>query len=101
MGAGTMKRVHSISLSLTLLLLLTVASFAGVPVSRWAKYDNGKVHYLDAGKHNKKAIIFIHGWTCSAEFWRESYNAFPGYRVIAIDLPGHGQSDKPNADYTM
>jgi pimeloyl-ACP methyl ester carboxylesterase len=27
--------------------------------------------------------------------------AFPEYRVIALDLPGHGQSDKPKADYSM
>ena len=28
-------------------------------------------------------------------------NAFPGKRVIALDLPGHGQSDKPKLDYSM
>jgi pimeloyl-ACP methyl ester carboxylesterase len=27
--------------------------------------------------------------------------AFPGARVVAVDLPGHGRSDKPRVDYTM
>jgi pimeloyl-ACP methyl ester carboxylesterase len=76
--------------------------FSQAPKSRWAKYDNGKVHYYDIGNHKaKNALILIHGWTCNADFWKDSYNAFPAYRVIAIDLPGHGQSDKPNANYSM
>ena len=28
-------------------------------------------------------------------------SAFPGVRIIAIDLPGHGKSGKPQTDYTM
>lgn len=30
-----------------------------------------------------------------------SASAFHEYRVVTIDLPGHGRSDKPRADYTM
>jgi pimeloyl-ACP methyl ester carboxylesterase len=88
-----------------LLALLAVAfvvfAEAQAPASHWAKYDNGKVRYYDIGKHNKKAIIFVHCWTCNGDFWKDSYNAFPGYRVIVPDLPGHGQSDKPHTDYSM
>lgn len=60
------------------------------------------IHYYDIGNtKNKNALIFIHGWTCNADFWKDSYNAFPGYRVIAVDLIGHGQSGKPKAVYSM
>jgi len=96
-----MKKISAIFLMFFIIALFAAAASAAAPVSRWAKYDNGKVHYLDVGKRDKKALIFIHGWTCNAEFWKDSYNAFPGYRVIAIDLPGHGQSDKPHVEYTM
>lgn len=83
-------------------LIFAAATVSGqAPKNHWAKYDAGKVHYYDIGKNNKKALIFIHGWTCNADFWKDNYNAFPEYRVIAIDLPGHGQSDKPRTDYTM
>ena len=89
-----------------LLWLLTFSAIAfsqsQMPKSNWAKFNNNKVHYTDVGnRKNKDALIFVHGWTCNADFWKESINAFPEYRVIAVDLPGHGQSDKPKVDYSM
>jgi pimeloyl-ACP methyl ester carboxylesterase len=87
---------------LLFLLLSGISAFAQTPKSRWAKFDGNKIHYYDVGSSkNKNAIVFVHGWTCTADFWSESYNAFPEYRVIALDLPGHGKSDKPTANYTM
>ncbi len=82
-------------------LAISATSLGQSPKSHWAKYDGGKLHYYDIGKSNKKAIIFTHGWTCDADFWKDAYNAFPEYRVIAIDLPGHGQSEKPKVNYSM
>jgi len=82
----------------------SVAAFAhgAHPVSKWAKLDGNKIHYYDvAHTKSKDALILIHGWTCSADFWKASLEAFPGSRVIAIDLPGHGQSDKPKVNYSM
>jgi len=89
-----------------LLWLLTFSAIAfsqsQMPKSNWAKFNNNKVHYTDVGnRKNKDALIFVHGWTCNADFWKESINAFPEYRVIAVDLPGHGQSDKPKVNYSM
>ncbi|MEO6334605.1 MAG: alpha/beta hydrolase [Pyrinomonadaceae bacterium] len=70
--------------------------------SKWARLDGSKIHYYDIGKSKqKKALVLIHGWTCTADFWKESFDAFPDYRILAIDLPGHGQSDKPKVDYSM
>jgi len=88
---------------LWLLIFAAIAfSQSQTPKSNWAKFDNNKVHYYDIGnRKNKDALIFIHGWTCNADFWKESVNAFPEYRVIATDLPGHGQSDKPKVEYSM
>jgi non-heme chloroperoxidase len=97
-------RVRGSILVFVLVLAGTVAAFAqGVaPVSKWAKLDSNKIHYYDIGNAKaKNALVLIHGWTCSADFWKASFNAFPGYRVIALDLPGHGQSDKPKVSYTM
>ena len=84
-------------------MILTVAFvFAETPKSHWAAFDGNKIHYYDIGKaKNKNALIFVHGWTCNADFWKDSYSAFPGHRVIAVDLIGHGQSDKPKAVYSM
>ena len=47
-------------------------------------------------------MVFVHGWACDASFWQEQVPAFADKaRIILIDLPGHGQSDKPHTYYTM
>ena len=68
--------------------------------SRFADFDGVKVHYQSFGAGDE-ALIFVHGWTVSLDSWRSQLNAFPNLRVVAVDLPGHGQSDKPQTDYTM
>ena len=83
-----------------LIVLFAVSAFANSPKSRIANFSGAKVHFQETGK-GKKALILVHGWTCNADFWKESINAFPEYRVIAVDLPGHGKSDKPKTDYSM
>ena len=57
------------------------------------------LHYLEAGDGNP--ILLLHGWPTSAYLWR---NIMPKlaetHRVIALDLPGFGQSSKnPDDSY--
>ncbi|MFN6964698.1 MAG: alpha/beta fold hydrolase [Pyrinomonadaceae bacterium] len=95
-----MKSILLIVLSIACLVLSAAAQ--QVPKTRWAKFGDVKIRYYDVGDRGKKdALVLVHGWTCNADFWRDSIAAFPGYRVIALDLPGHGQSDKPRTKYTM
>ena len=83
--------------------LASLSVFADqTPKDNWANYGDVKLHYYDIGNHKSKdALVFVHCWTCNVEFWKESYGAFPQYRVIALDLPGHGKSDKPRVTYSM
>ena len=97
--------------TLALALGIAPATMAREPAaadgeSRYAKLDLGKgaaarVHYKSYGK-GREALVLIHGWTCNLDDWRDTipYLAKRN-RVIAIDLPGHGQSDKPEVAYTM
>lgn len=85
---------------------LFVFVFVGIglaadPKGDYADFEGNKVYYLDEGGKKKDAIVFIHGWTCNADFWKDSISAFPGRRVIAVDLIGHGRSDKPKTNYSM
>jgi pimeloyl-ACP methyl ester carboxylesterase len=82
------------------LLLFAAPARSAEIQSRFAKFGDIKVHYLERGKGDQ-ALVFVHGWTCSAEFWKPQLNDFPALRVIAVDLAGHGQSDKPHVSYTM
>src|ERR1700752_2619966 len=60
--------------------------------SRFAKLEGARVHYVNYGKGDE-ALVLIHGWTQNVDSWRDQIPDFAKhYRVIAIDLPGHGQS---------
>jgi pimeloyl-ACP methyl ester carboxylesterase len=86
---------------LGLVLMAGMSAFAEQPKSHWAKFGEDKIRYYDVGDRSKDALVFVHCWTCNADFWKDSISAFPKYRVIAMDLVGHGQSDKPKAEYSM
>ncbi|MBI2927457.1 MAG: alpha/beta fold hydrolase [Verrucomicrobia bacterium] len=48
------------------------------------------------------ALVFIHGWACDRSFWRAQMDYFaPHYRVVAIDLAGHGESGTARRDWTI
>jgi pimeloyl-ACP methyl ester carboxylesterase len=69
--------------------------------SRWAKLDGARIHYVNYGKGDE-ALVLVHGWTQNIDGWRDQAADFANRnRVIAIDLPGHGQSDKPQTTYSM
>lgn len=69
--------------------------------SSFAKGESGRIHYRSWGS-GSEALVLVHGWTCDMSYFREQVNHFaPRLRVIAIDLPGHGLSDKPEIDYTQ
>lgn len=66
-----------------------------------APKTNARIHYVNYGK-GSEAIVLIHGWTCNLDNWRDQIPDFAKRsRVIALDLPGHGESDKPQIAYTM
>jgi pimeloyl-ACP methyl ester carboxylesterase len=69
--------------------------------SHFISHGSNRIHYALAGKGNR-TIVFVHGWACHLGFWREQIPTLADKaRLILIDLPGHGRSDKPPANYTM
>jgi pimeloyl-ACP methyl ester carboxylesterase len=69
--------------------------------SKYAKLDGFRIHYQNYGK-GPEAIVLIHGWGCNLGHWRYQVPAFAQRgRVLALDLPGHGLSDKPEISYSM
>jgi pimeloyl-ACP methyl ester carboxylesterase len=69
--------------------------------SRFTTLDGARVHYVNYGK-GSEALVLIHGWTMNVDNWRDQIPVFAkGNRVIALDLPGHGRSDKPQITYSM
>lgn len=76
-------------------------SVAGPEESHFISLGANRIHYVTVGKGDRD-IVFIHCWAGHLGFWREQAHALAhGARLILIDLPGHGRSDKPQAAYTM
>ena len=47
-------------------------------------------------------IVLIHGLSASHDIWLSQQTVFSRqYKVITMDLRGHGQSDKPEMDYSI
>jgi len=54
-----------------------------------------RIHSSTVGK-GPRTVILVHGWTCDESAWTEQVPALAGqYRVVTLDLPGHGKSDLP------
>src|SRR3970040_2373489 len=52
--------------------------------------------------HPQRTFVFIHGFGGQAEQWHYQLQKFSiENRVIALDLRGHGLSDKPSSGYDM
>ena len=82
---------------------MTDIPFAGVKdaQSHFVSAGGNRIHYVTAGRGDH-TLVFVHGWACHLGFWREQVAALVDHaRLVFIDLPGHGQSDKPQATYTM
>lgn len=63
--------------------------------------DGVRLCFKEAGS-GTPPLLFVHGWTCDHTFFAPQFEHFGrAHRVIAVDLRGHGASDKPQQDYTM
>jgi pimeloyl-ACP methyl ester carboxylesterase len=94
-----MMRQRVCLLALTVLLVATQLRAEEKPAHQYMTTSDGvKIHYLTLGRGTP--IILIHGYTGYAEgnwFANGIADALaPNHRVIALDVRGHGQSDKPH-----
>jgi 2-hydroxy-6-oxonona-2,4-dienedioate hydrolase len=93
-------------LSILLLFSMTLWVFGqGTPdylsiPSNKVKISGVNVHFVEAGKG--PPILFLHGLGGSWRDWSANLPAFAAeYRVLAMDFPGFGESDKPEVQYSI
>lgn len=69
------------------------------PASRYMDLGGGlRVHYRDQGPRDAPVVVLVHGFSASLHAWEPWVARLPDYRVISLDLPGHGLTRAP-ADY--
>lgn len=75
-------------------LLATLIVFVLASPALAASVDGLELYSSTAG--SGPTIVFVHGWTCDTSSWREQVPVFDDeYRVVVLDLPGHGRSESP------
>lgn len=78
------------------------------PEKRAALPETAKAHhlpkpleigYVELNPSGKRTLLFVHGLGSYLKFWRYQLDTFAaqGFRVLAVDLPGYGKSDKPSS----
>ena len=62
--------------------------------------DGYRLHYIEAG--TGKPLVMIPGWSqTAAQFKHQIEGLSDRYRVIALDMRGHGESEKPTHGYRI
>jgi len=73
--------------------------WAPLPVQR-IEVSGVEIAYVDSGGVGPP-LVFVHGLSSYLSFWEHQIAAFAGgYRVLALDLPGYGQSERVDAPCT-
>ncbi|WP_395503442.1 alpha/beta fold hydrolase [Ectopseudomonas mendocina] len=63
---------------------------------------NLNIHYYQGGPASGETLVLLHGFAADKDNWlRFSRHLTKDYRVIALDLPGFGDSDLPPGSYDV
>lgn len=79
----------------------TERQLAGL-ASRQVQVGEFNLHYYEGGPQGAETVLMIHGFGADKDNWlRFSRPLTARYHVIALDLPGFGDSSKPDASYDV
>ena len=98
-----LKSRHLMKILVYLILILTLCLKA--QAADWdsvgtVKTSGGELHYRVSG--TGKPLLLLHGYSGYGEQWRIFLDEFVAdYKIIAVDLPGHGQSSKMGSNFIV
>lgn len=75
----------------------TLAARYESAASRYAELPGGvRMHYRDEGNPEGPVLVLVHGFSASLHTWGQWVERLgDAYRVISLDLPGHGLTRAP------
>lgn len=95
------KKIDFILVICAILLVTVFTDCSKAPVTNIESFDGISVSFDNLGK-GESTIIFIHGWSNTRSIWEEQITHFSqNYQVIAVDLPGFGESGNTRDNWTM
>jgi pimeloyl-ACP methyl ester carboxylesterase len=70
---------------------------------RSLRREDGTALFYEEAEGDEPPILLVHGIACDHTHFAPQFEYFArrGHRVVAMDLRGHGKSDKPHQSYTM
>jgi pimeloyl-ACP methyl ester carboxylesterase len=72
------------------------------PGGRILKLQSSDLEVVERGPRNASPIVLIHCFTCAINWWDGMMPRLArAHRVVAIDLLGHGGSEKPTSGYSI
>ncbi|HFD11034.1 MAG TPA: alpha/beta hydrolase [Crenotrichaceae bacterium] len=103
-------KINPIHTSLIVILLLVSALETGcktaskdsrLPENTALSDDQALIRYETKGSGDA-TLFFIHCWSCDRRYWDNQFDLFSKYfRVVRIDLAGHGESTSSRKNYTI
>ncbi len=92
------------NLFLVVVFLLTFQLFYSPIYSKESKVksiDGVEISFEVKGEGNV-ALVFTHGWSCDKSYWSNFRDEFAkDFKVVTIDLAGHGESGLNRENYTV
>ncbi|UCD62915.1 MAG: alpha/beta hydrolase [Candidatus Zixiibacteriota bacterium] len=102
-----MKKVLTVFVTAAIFAALTgcgqdkVAQGPFVGVDSVAATDGVMIQYEVQGA-GEKALVLVHCWSCDRSYWSTQVEALKeDYRVVTLDLPGHGESGANRQQWTL
>jgi pimeloyl-ACP methyl ester carboxylesterase len=73
-----------------------------VPGGRILDLPAGEAQVVERGPRDGSPIVLVHCFTCAIDWWDRVMPALSkDHHVIAVDLLGHGGSEKPGSGYSI
>lgn len=71
-------------------------------MNKVATSPDGVKIYFEVHGRGSPALVFVHGWSCDRTYWARQIECFATrFRVVAIDLAGHGESGVDRRSWTI
>ncbi|MBI5605915.1 MAG: alpha/beta hydrolase [Deltaproteobacteria bacterium] len=96
------KHLVCLAVGLLFLLLTSGALQAQLEWPRVVLSKDGSPISYEIHGSGEPTLVFVHGWSCDARYWRAQVPYFSKkHRIVLLDLAGHGHSGTARRRYTM